>query len=104
MIDVVEVAGRAVGTVALVDLAVTAQVADNAEWSTAARVLANKGLLASVAVHVCLERAGAGEALVANAALVLLLGGALLLRAELAHHRLRCRRLVNARGHGTTNV
>ena len=43
-------------------------------------------LLASVAVHVCLKRTGAGESLVANLALVLLLAARRNLRAELAHH------------------
>ena len=43
-------------------------------------------LLTGVAVHVCLKRTGAGESLVANLALVLLLAARRDLRAELAHH------------------
>lgn len=47
--------------------------------------------LAGVAVHVGLQRAGSGEALVAHLALVLLLGARRDLGAELAHHRLGSR-------------
>jgi hypothetical protein len=42
--------------------------------------------LASVAVHVCLERTGTGESLVTDLALVLLLAARRNLRAELTHH------------------
>lgn len=45
-------------------------------------------LLASMAVHVRLQRAGAGEALIADLALVLLLRARGDLGAELAHHGL----------------
>lgn len=54
-------------------------------------------LLASMAVHVGLQRARAREALVADLALVLLLRTRRHLGAELAHHRLRRRR--DARTH-----
>jgi hypothetical protein len=48
--------------------------------------LAQLTLLASVAVHVCLKRTGAGESLVTDLALVLLLAARRNLRAELTHH------------------
>lgn len=51
-------------------------------------------LLSCVAVHVSLQRAGPCEALVADLALVLLLGAAGDLGAELSHHGLWCRGLV----------
>jgi hypothetical protein len=47
--------------------------------------------LASVAIHVGLQRAGSSEPFVANFALVLLLRARRYLGAELAHHRLRRR-------------
>lgn len=53
---------------------------------------ARKWLLSSVAVHVRLQRTWAGEPLVANLALVLLLRARRNLGAELAHHGLRGRR------------
>ena len=56
-------------------LAVSPQVGDDREVTTAALGLAGVGLLASVAVHVGLKGAGTSEALVANLALVLLLCG-----------------------------
>ena len=43
-------------------------------------------LLTGVAVHVCLKRTGAGEALVTDLALVLLLAARGHLRTELTHH------------------
>jgi len=46
-------------------------------------------LLARVTVHVCLQRTGPGEPLVADLALVLLLGAARNLGRERAHHGLR---------------
>ena len=51
------------------------QVGDNGEVPTAALSLASVGFLASVTIHVGLERARASEALVADLALVLLLCG-----------------------------
>lgn len=49
------------------------QVGHNGEVATTALSLASVRLLASVTVHMSLERAGAREALVADLALVLLL-------------------------------
>jgi len=83
-------------TVVLVYFAMPPQIGDNREVASAALDFASKWLLASMAVHVCLERARASEALVANLALVLLLRAQRHLGAELAHHRLRRRR------HGST--
>jgi hypothetical protein len=54
-------------------------------------------LLACVAVHVSLQRAGSRESLVADLALVLLLGARRDLGAELAHHGLGSGR--NLRSH-----
>jgi len=73
-------------TIALVYFAMPPQVGDDREVATTALDFASKWLLASMAVHVCLERARASEALVANLALVLLLRTRRYLGAELAHH------------------
>jgi len=79
-------------TFALVYLAVSPQVGDNGKMATAALNFACKWLLAGVAVHVRLQRAGTREALIANLALVLLLRARRDLGAELTHHRLGRRR------------
>ena len=57
------------------NLAVSSQVGDNREMTAATISLTGIGLLACVAVHVCLKRTWASEALVADLALVLLLCG-----------------------------
>jgi len=75
-------------TFALVYLTVSPQVGDNGEVTTATLNFACKWLLASMAVHVCLERTGARESLVTDLALVLLLRARRDLGAELAHHGL----------------
>ena len=59
--------------IALVNFAVSSQVGDNGEMTAAAISFTGIGFLARVAVHVCLKRAWASEALVADLALVLLL-------------------------------
>lgn len=64
----------------------TSQVGDNREVASTAINVARKRLLASMAVHMGLERARAGEALVANLALVLLLRVGRKLGRELTHH------------------
>lgn len=77
------------GSIVLVYFAMPPEVGYNRKMTTAALYFASKcyqmlvesntmrsrkhTLLASVAVHVCLERAGASEALIADLALVLLL-------------------------------
>ena len=61
--------------IGLVDLTVSPQIGDNREVTAAAIGLAGVGLLACVAVHVCLKRARASEALIADLALVFLLRG-----------------------------
>ena len=89
---------------AFVNFAVSAQVGDDGEVTAATINVAGKcwkvlviglgtisfvvllTLLASVAVHMCLERAWSREALVANLALVLLLAARRDLGAELTHH------------------
>ncbi len=71
------------------------QVGDNGEVAATALSLTSVWLLASVTVHMSLERAGASEALVADLALVLLLCGRRDLGVELAHHGLgRWKRVV----------
>lgn len=85
--------GSGFGTgLASVHLAVAAQVGYDRKISAATFDLASKGLLASVAVHVRLERAWAGKALVAHLALVLLLRARGNFGAELSHHGMRSRR------------
>jgi len=60
--------------VALVNLPMSAEIRDNGEMSATALNFTRKWLLARVAVHVSLKRAWASESLIANFALVLLLG------------------------------
>jgi hypothetical protein len=71
---------------ALVDLTMSAQVRNNGEMASTTLDGASKWLLAGMAVHVSLERAWSGKALVADLALVLLLGVRGHLGRELAHH------------------
>lgn len=75
--------------IAFVDFAVTPQVRDDGKVTSTALGFAGIWLLACVAVHVCLQRAGTGEALIANLALVFLLCAGRDLGVELAHHGLR---------------
>ncbi len=62
------------GRVSFVHFLVPAQVGNNRKMTPAAFNVAGEWLLARVAVHVCLQRAGSCKALVADFALVLLLG------------------------------
>lgn len=77
-------------------LAVPSQVGHDRKVAAAAFDFASKRLLASVAVHVGLQRARTGESLVADLALVLLLRARRHLGAELPHHGLRRRGNVRA--------
>ena len=61
------------GTIALMNLAVSPQIGDNREMTTAALSLTGIGLFPSVTVHVGLKRAWTRETLVADLTLVLLL-------------------------------
>jgi len=81
---------------ALVDLLMTAKVGNNGKVAATSIHVTCVGLLASVAVHMSLERTRSRESLVANFALMLLLGVRGHLRTELTHHGLRCRRKVAA--------
>jgi len=92
LVVLVVIRGRVILAAGLVDLAMSPQVGDDGEVSAAAFDVTGEWLLAGMAVHVRLEGAGAGEALVANLALVLLLRARRDLGAELTHHRLRRRR------------
>ena len=67
-------------------LAVAAQVGHHGEVATTSLVLASVGFLSRMAVHVCLKRARAREALVADLALVLLLCARGDFRIKLPHH------------------
>jgi len=74
--------------IVLVHLAVPSQVGYHGEVAPTAFNFTSKWFLASMAVHVSLERAWSRESLVANFALVLLLGAGRDFGTELAHHRL----------------
>lgn len=76
----------------LVDLAVPAKVRDDGEVAPAAINFAGVRFFSSMAIHVCLKRARSSEALIADLALVLLLGTGRYFGIELAHHGLGCRK------------
>lgn len=59
--------------VALVNLAMAAQVGDNREMTATSLSFTSIGFLASVTIHVGLERTWASESLITDLALVLLL-------------------------------
>jgi hypothetical protein len=71
----VVILGTGLGSgVTAVHLAVSSKVGDHREMTATALNLAGKRLLAGMTIHVRLQGAGTSEALVADLALVLLLG------------------------------
>jgi len=86
---------RMIPSTILVYFAMSSQIGYHGKMTSTAFDFTSKWFLACVAVHVSLERAWARKPLVANFALVFLLGAGGNLGAELAHHRLWWRRVAN---------
>lgn len=73
-------------SIATVNFPVSAKVGNDREVSATALNFASEGLLASVTVHMGLQGTRASKPLVADLALVLLLGARRDLGTELSHH------------------
>lgn len=71
---------------AKVNLPVSSKVGDDRKVSATALNLTSKGLLASMAVHVSLQGTRSSKSLVAQLALMLLLGAGGDFGTELSHH------------------